>query len=506
MQEWRLPLVVGIDPPPVQSVARPLVENLAALLDSDDELSSWCESTTWYCFPGQADFYVIAIDIDAEDEPTGTQVGETVEPWRTTDALRRELSALLATKRPYLDAAGLSESGTVDGLDLKSSGRSALLNSLHEIRRMLRIHRPDQALPEEIELFGTVLEIYPRAISGELSWERNFNLPEELRREGPDHLDSSEGHDGQVRGNSSELPDRETQIEYLFMAGLCIAGAAGPERFPSLVSPYVPGGWVRSEEIVTLVRELTAARLTEWIDQRYKPWEFALTAAGLQRVEECIVRYTSAERTAELRKALLAWTYSYAKHPHSVGFEHFLRDPSSAVGGIVSTAIDVSRAARWLARRKYIGFYEVAPSPGNFPKGEITLLERGLYCVELYNGDPWVMSDSERRGDDRRTYTFNGDNVVVDSSNFTQVSNKQMVDVESLRDFAEAVLHQLPRLGVDADRVELAEQTATEIIELADQSEPSHSKLRALGRTLRAIVEGAAGNVLASVLLGMWHP
>ena len=44
-------------------------------------------------------------------------------------------------------------------------------------------------------------------------------------------------------------------------------------------------------------------------------------------------------------------------------------------------------------------------------------------------------------------------------------------------------------------------------IELAaSEPEPDHPRLSALGRSLRAILEGAAGNALAAGLLGLWHP
>ena len=35
---------------------------------------------------------------------------------------------------------------------------------------------------------------------------------------------------------------------------------------------------------------------------------------------------------------------------------------------------------------------------------------------------------------------------------------------------------------------------------------PDYRRLKALGGSLRTILEGAAGNVLAAVLPGLWHP
>ena len=50
-------------------------------------------------------------------------------------------------------------------------------------------------------------------------------------------------------------------------------------------------------------------------------------------------------------------------------------------------------------------------------------------------------------------------------------------------------------------------QTLTgQIVQETSQPEPDRHRLKALGGSLRAILEGAAGNALAAVLLGLWHP
>jgi hypothetical protein len=41
---------------------------------------------------------------------------------------------------------------------------------------------------------------------------------------------------------------------------------------------------------------------------------------------------------------------------------------------------------------------------------------------------------------------------------------------------------------------------------MIEQPQPDHPRLLALGRTLRAVLEGASGNILAEALLKLWSP
>ncbi len=82
----------------------------------------------------------------------------------------------------------------------------------------------------------------------------------------------------------------------------------------------------------------------------------------------------------------------------------------------------------------------------------------------------------------------------------------ETVDLAELSRFTEAVLQALPALGLHAADQVSAQSLATGIVRAAVEPEPDHRRLRAAGRTLRALVEGAAANALAAGLITLWTP
>lgn len=100
--------------------------------------------------------------------------------------------------------------------------------------------------------------------------------------------------------------------------------------------------------------------------------------------------------------------------------------------------------------------------------------------------------------------------MIVGSHDITQHAGDAVqsagVDVATLARFAETVAQALPALALAPGNQQAAETLTGQIIRGASEPEPNHQRLRALGRSLRAILEGAAGNALAAGLLALWHP
>ncbi|WP_436640503.1 hypothetical protein [Actinomadura kijaniata] len=80
-----------------------------------------------------------------------------------------------------------------------------------------------------------------------------------------------------------------------------------------------------------------------------------------------------------------------------------------------------------------------------------------------------------------------------------------MSDAARLAEFAREVRRALPEL-------DLPEERRAEIAFLVDRilapagERPDHQRVRALGRSLRAVLEGSTAGVLSSVLLAGWTP
>jgi hypothetical protein len=100
--------------------------------------------------------------------------------------------------------------------------------------------------------------------------------------------------------------------------------------------------------------------------------------------------------------------------------------------------------------------------------------------------------------------------VIVGSHGITQHAGDAVqspgVDFAALARFADTVAQALPVLALAPGDQQAAQTLTGQIIRAASEPKPDHPRLRALGRSLRAILEGATGNALAAGLLGLWHP
>jgi hypothetical protein len=96
--------------------------------------------------------------------------------------------------------------------------------------------------------------------------------------------------------------------------------------------------------------------------------------------------------------------------------------------------------------------------------------------------------------------------ITVGDNNISIMNQAETVDIEKLVKFATAVKKALPVLDLEEDEQRSAEGYTVEILGSAKEPAPDHGRLRQIGRSLRTILEGAAGNALASGLLGMWSP
>lgn len=334
---------------------------------------------------------------------------------------------------------------------------------------------------------------------------------------------------------------RQQQIRYSFMSWLRLVTTTGWEEFdahPSMFlwpqPPWADGGPVRQEEVASLTGDLVRSGLAEWVDSysgRYPPWHLILTDSGLQEARELHGAYASPERTRLLLASLLNWTGRRAKEPHTVDLPLFLSSPDSEVAGMTASVLEVYRATRWLVNRGYLTqSHNCIPTTDNclltsgrrpfpnpllsldsaIPLVKVGVTRDGLMCVDEYQGDAMAMREAQRRGDDRRTFSFGSTgNVAIDSSGFSQSAGDVMqqpgtIDLAELLRFAQAVAQVLPVLVLEPEAQRAAEMTVSQILAAADSNEPDHPKLAALGRSLRAIIEGTATNVMTSVLLGIW--
>jgi hypothetical protein len=394
------------------------------------------------------------------------------------------------------------------------------------LKRGLRIHAPEHALPERIQVFGAVFTAVPRRFEPR---DRDAFLQarrQERQREAADDEGAGAWASPAVPRRPGPVSGRSEQIRYLFISWLydmtradwrppeeffgtpAKQGRAGRPGQPDV--PFASGGPVRPGEVAMVIGPLVRDGLAEWVDDyppsvcscRYRP-KLVLTGTGLRYAADLRSRFATPQHARGLRAALLSWAGHRAKPPGTVPLDQFLATPSSVVSGIPTTPRDLHMAARWLIRRGYLR------EPDSYPPG-VGLTSKGLQCLDYHEGDPEAMSKARYRADDHRTFTFHGPtgNVAIDSGHVTQHSGSIIqhaeVDTAALRRFAEAVAQALPALNL-GDSGQAADVLTAEIISEAAGSHPDHARLRALGRSLRAILEGAAGNALAAGLLSLWR-
>jgi hypothetical protein len=175
------------------------------------------------------------------------------------------------------------------------------------------------------------------------------------------------------------------------------------------------------------------------------------------------------------------------------------------------SADDLDAAAAWLERQGMVKGVKVDQREGPV---RLYLTDAGVACSEEFGSDTARYTAAHRSAAGpahSNTVTVNGpaSGLIVGSHDITQHAGNAIqqasIDVAALTKFAQAVAQALPALALLPEKQEAAGTLTGEIIQAASQPEPDHPKLRALGRSLRTILEGAAGNALAAVLLTLWH-
>ena len=168
---------------------------------------------------------------------------------------------------------------------------------------------------------------------------------------------------------------------------------------------------------------------------------------------------------------------------------------------------DLDAAAAWLHGQRLIDGMTVDECEGPV---RLYLTDAGVTCAEEFCSDT-AQYVAAQRPTASNTVTIHGpaSGVIVGSHGVTQRAGHAVqsanLDVAALTRFAEAVAQALPVLALASREQEDAATLTGEIIQEASQPGPDHRRLRALGQSLRTILEGAAGNVLAAGLLALWH-
>lgn len=169
---------------------------------------------------------------------------------------------------------------------------------------------------------------------------------------------------------------------------------------------------------------------------------------------------------------------------------------------------DLDDAAAWLYRHHLVDGITIDQCEGPV---RLYLTDAGVACAEEFCSDT-ARYAAAQRSTTSNAVTIHGpaSGVIVGSHDVTQQRSGDAVqsanvDVAALTRFAEAVAQALPALALESHETASARSLAGEIIQTASQPRPDHRRLRALGQSLRTILEGAAGNVLAATLTALWH-
>jgi len=96
--------------------------------------------------------------------------------------------------------------------------------------------------------------------------------------------------------------------------------------------------------------------------------------------------------------------------------------------------------------------------------------------------------------------------VVFGNANVVSFGGSAPVDVAGLIEFAREVRRALPALDLSEERRGEVADLAAAILRSAEERPADTSRLRGLGSSLRAIVEGAAAGALGTTLLSLWTP
>jgi hypothetical protein len=172
---------------------------------------------------------------------------------------------------------------------------------------------------------------------------------------------------------------------------------------------------------------------------------------------------------------------------------------------------DLNATAAWLRSRGLVNGITVDECEGPV---RLYLTDAGVACAEEFSSDTARYIAAQRPPSglaQSNAVTINGpaSGVIVGSHGITQHAgdaiHQASLDIAALTRFAEAVAQALPALALGPGQWQAVGTLTGEIIQAASQPEPDHPTLKALGRSLRTILEGAAGNVLAAGLLNLRH-
>lgn len=240
------------------------------------------------------------------------------------------------------------------------------------------------------------------------------------------------------------------------------------------------------------------------------------TAQGRRFVEELQSRRADKrQRKDACRDAMIDWLYaqdavSSLKQPVR---DWMLDDPRRGIWlAEPFSAEDLDAAAAWLHRHLLVEGITVSGCEGPV---RLYLTDAGVECAEQFGSDAAQYVVAQRAsapvaGSNTVTIQAPVSGLVVGSNGVTQHTGDAVqsggADVNALAKFAETVAQALPALALAPEEQQAAQVLTGEIVKAASEPKPDHPRLKALGCTLRTILEGAAGNVLATVLLGLWHP
>jgi hypothetical protein len=240
------------------------------------------------------------------------------------------------------------------------------------------------------------------------------------------------------------------------------------------------------------------------------------TAQGRRFAEELqSLRADKRQRKAACRDAMVDWLYAReATSPLTQPVrDQMLDDPRWGMWlAEPFSPEDLDAAAAWLHRQHLVEGITIDQCEGPV---RLYLTDAGVACVEEFGSDTarYVAAQRTATGPSgSNVITIHGpaSGVIVGSRGVTQQAGDAIqssgVDVAALLRFAETVAQALPVLGLSPGDQDAAQVLTGQIVQVASRPESDHSRLKALGDSLRTVLEGAAGNALAAVLLGLWHP
>lgn len=184
-------------------------------------------------------------------------------------------------------------------------------------------------------------------------------------------------------------------------------------------------------------------------------------------------------RAAAARNGLLLWFYGQAlADVHMPVTEHVLKSEESMFEGARLTAREIDRAADHLAKKGLIKGTRVAQLDGPV---RAAITSAGEDCVEHFGGDVAAWSQAQARGGTTVTNSIgtlnnHGGAVAVGSTNVDQKAHVG-VQADDLVRLVQALMAELPKLGLAPDAEESARDALEEAGREAAQPEPDTSRV-----------------------------